>query len=161
MCGNAGKMPVREAQVSYEAYIGKEYPPFTVEVEKGRLLFFAKAVGSDDPVYTDQDAARAAGYPGLPAPPTFAFSITMDAGQSFNVLEDMEIPLPKAVHGAQGFAYHRPIIAGDTISGRQKITNIFEKKGGALLFIETLIELQNQRSEPVCDLTSTIVVRNG
>lgn len=147
--------------MAYEEYVGKAYEPFEVEVEKGRLRFFAKAIGSDDPIYCDEDAARSAGYAGLPAPPTFAFSITMDAGQSFNVLEDMGIPLPKAVHGAQGFTYHKPIIAGDVISGQQVISKIYEKKGGALLFIETDIELKNQNGETVCDLQSTIVVRNG
>jgi len=147
--------------MSYDGFVGKTYPPFEIEVEKGRLRFFAKATGAADPIYVDEDAAKAAGYPGLPAPPTFAFSITMDAGQSFNVLEDMDIPVQKAVHGAQGFTYHRPIIAGDVISGAQKVTNVYEKKGGALLFIETLIALTNQNDEPVCDLASTIIVRNG
>ena len=147
--------------MDYAPYIGKEYPPFTVEVEKGRLRLFAKAVGLDDPVFTDEEAAREAGYASLPAPPTFPYSVTMDAGQSFNVLEDLGVPMTKAVHGGQGFTYHQPICAGDTITGRQKISNIFEKRGGALVFIETEIELRNQRDEPVCDLRSTIVVRNG
>lgn len=147
--------------VAYQEFVGKEYAPFTVEVEKGRLRLFAKAVGIDDPIHVDEDAARAAGYPSLPAPPTFAFSITMDAGQSFNVLDDMGIALPRAVHGGQGFTYHKAICAGDVITGRQTITNVYEKKGGALLFIETRIGLDNQHGERVCDLDSTIVVRNG
>ncbi len=147
--------------LSYDAFINKEYPPFEIEVERGRLRFFAKATGATNPIYFNDTAARAAGYADIPAPPSFAYCITMDAGQSFNVLEDMDIPLPKAVHGAQGFVFHKTIIAGDVISGRQKITNIFEKKGGVLLFIETLIALKNQDDEPVCDLTSTIIVRNG
>ncbi|MCC2112639.1 MAG: MaoC family dehydratase N-terminal domain-containing protein, partial [Hyphomicrobiales bacterium] len=66
-----------------------------------------------------------------------------------------------SVHGEQGFIYHRPIYGGDTISGSQKIVDIFEKKGGALVFILTEIDLANQHGEPVCELTSTIVVRRG
>ena len=50
-------------------HIGLELPPQTAEIEKGRLRFFAKATGQTDPVYTDEDAAIAAGYPSLPAPP--------------------------------------------------------------------------------------------
>ena len=60
-------------------FIGHRMPPFTVDVEKGRLRFFAKATGQDDPVYHDESAARAAGYPGLPVPPTFFFCLEMDA----------------------------------------------------------------------------------
>lgn len=141
-------------------FAGKTYPPFSVEVEKGRLRLFAKAIGSTDPIFVDEDAARKAGYVGLPVPPTFPFSLTMDAGQSFNVLADMKVAMERAVHGGQGFRYVRPICAGDTITGQQKVIAIHEKKGGALLFIETEIRLENQRGEHVCDLTSTVIVRN-
>ena len=48
--------------------IGHEFPSFTAEVEKGRLKFFAKAIGETDPIYTDEAAALAAGYRALPAP---------------------------------------------------------------------------------------------
>jgi len=147
--------------MAYEEFIGKTYAPFSVEVEKGRLRLFAKATGATDPIYTDESAARDAGYTDLPAPPSYAFSVAMDGGQPFNVLEDMRIPLTKVVHGHQGFVYHRLICAGDVIGGLQTVRNVYEKKGGALMFIETEISLTNQRGEPVCDLQSTIVVRNG
>ena len=147
--------------MQYDKFIGKEYAPFTFEVEKGRLRMFAKATGLTDPIYSDEAAAKAAGYRSIPAPPTFPYSITMDAGQSFNVLEDMGIPLPKAVHGGQRFIYHAAVCAGDVITGRQKVTNIYDKKGGALVFIETEIRLRNQLGEVVGDLYSTVVVRNS
>jgi acyl dehydratase len=147
--------------MAYSDYIGREYEPFTVDVEKGRIRFFADAIGEEDPIYRDEEAARAAGYPGIPVPPTFPFTITMDADQSFNILHDMGIPVTKAVHGAQSFTYHRPICAGDVITGRQRVADVFEKKGGALLFIIAETALENERGEHVCDLQSTIVVRNG
>ena len=147
--------------MGYEDFIGKVYPSFTVEIEAGRLRKFADAVGEADPVYTDEDAARVAGYASLPAPPTFPYCLAMDAGQSFNILEDMGVPLPRAVHGAQGFTYRRAICAGDVITGTQKVTAVYEKKGGALLFIEAVIDMVNQRGEEVCELRSTVVVRNG
>ncbi|MBC8258107.1 MAG: MaoC family dehydratase N-terminal domain-containing protein [SAR324 cluster bacterium] len=147
--------------MDYKNYINKTYEPFTIEVEKGRLRFFAQAIGEQNPIYQEESTAQEAGYESIPAPLTFPFSITMDAGQSFNVLEDMGIPKTKAVHGEQGFIYHKPICADDVVTGQQKIVDIYEKKGGALLFIVTEISLSNQRNEPVCDLQSTIVVRNG
>ncbi len=51
--------------------------------------------------------------------------------------------------------------AGDVVTGQQKITDIYEKKGGALLFIVMEISLSNQLNELVCELQSTIVVRNA
>ncbi len=142
-------------------FIGKVYQPFTAEFETERLRRFAEAIGETDPIYTDEDAARAVGYASLPAPPTFPYCLAMDAGQSFNILADMGVPLAKAVHGAQGFVYKKAICAGDVITGTQKVANIFEKKGGALVFIEAVIEMVNQAGDSVCDLHSTIVVRNG
>ncbi|MGR3780209.1 MAG: FAS1-like dehydratase domain-containing protein, partial [Albimonas sp.] len=58
-------------------YIGREMAPLTVDVERGQLLFFAKATGQTDPIYIDEAAARAAGYRALPAPPTFLFSLDL------------------------------------------------------------------------------------
>ena len=54
-----------------KSYIGHVFPAFTAEVERGRLRFFAKAIGGSNPIYTDEEAAKAAGYRALPAPPTF------------------------------------------------------------------------------------------
>jgi hypothetical protein len=59
-------------------YIGYVSAPFTTQVERGRLRFFAKAISETDPVYTDEAAARAAGHPALPVPPTFFFCLEMD-----------------------------------------------------------------------------------
>ena len=147
--------------MKYDTFVGKEYEAFTIEVEKGRIGLFAGAIGVDDPIYSDGDLARAAGYHAVPAPPTFPYSITMDAGQSFNVLDDLGIRRETAVHGGQRFVYHNPICAGDTVTGRQKVVDIHEKKGGALIFIETETRLWNQDGNAVCDLYSTIIVRNG
>lgn len=141
--------------------VGREYPPFSVEVEKGRLRAFAKAIGETNPVYFDEAAAHAAGYRSLPAPPTFPFTIIMDAEQGFKVHEDFGIAKAQTVHGEQGFVYHGDICAGDVISGRQRIVGFVEKKGGALQFITTEIALVNQDGRPVCDLRTVIVVRNG
>ena len=50
-------------------YIGRALASHTVEVEKGRLRFFAKVIGETNPIYTDEAEARDAGYASLPTPP--------------------------------------------------------------------------------------------
>jgi len=113
-----------------KSFIGRELPPSTLTLERGRLRFFAQAIGETDPVYSDVDAARAAGYADLPAPPTFLFAAELDSGQSMALLELLQIPLAKLLHGEQGFTYHRAACAGDTITVRPRITDIYDKKGG-------------------------------
>jgi acyl dehydratase len=145
--------------LSPESLVGKEYAPFTVEVEKGRLRLFAKAIGETNPIYTDEDAARAAGYPSLPAPPTFAFSLIMDAEQPLKVLEDLQVDKTKTMHGEQGFIYHRPICAGDRITGRQRVLETYEKKNGVFRFVVTETKLENQHHQPTADLRTVIIIR--
>ncbi|MBZ0129196.1 MAG: MaoC family dehydratase N-terminal domain-containing protein [Rhodobacteraceae bacterium] len=142
-------------------FLGKTYPKFSVAVERGRIAQFARSIGTDDAVFFDEDAAKQQGYRAIPAPPTFAYSITMDAGQAFNVLEDMGVEKSKAMHGEQGFTYFADICAGDTITGQQKVTDIYDKKNGALIFFVTEMKLENQAGTHVADLHSVIVIRNG
>ena len=59
-------------------WIGHDLQTSTMTIERGRLRLFAKAIGETDPVYTDVEAAKAAGYPDLPAPPTFIFGIELE-----------------------------------------------------------------------------------
>jgi len=156
--------PGRETPPSalgWQAIVGKTYASFTVEVEKRWIRTFAEAIGADDPVYRDEAAASALGHPAIPAPPTFAFTLAMERAQPFLVLEDLAIDKRRTMHGEQSFVYQRPIHAGDVIRGAQKVVAIYDKKGGALTFIVTETTLTNQREEKVCELATTIVVRNG
>ena len=53
------------------AAVGKESDPTTLEIDKTSVRMFARAVGYTDPVYYDEEAAKAAGYRSLPAPPGY------------------------------------------------------------------------------------------
>ena len=142
-------------------FIGKEYPPFTASVDPWRVGFFAHAIGDSSELYSDATAAGAAGYRDIPAPPTLPFSLSMDHNQSFMVLADLAIDITRAMHGEQSFRYHGDICSGDVLTGRQKVVDIYEKKGGALLFIVTETRFDNQQGDHVCDMGTTIVVRQG
>lgn len=144
-----------------EDLTGKSYPPFSVEIERGRLRMFAQAIGETNPIHTDEAAARQAGYASLPAPPTFAFTITMDAGQPFKVLDDLGVDKTRSIHAEQSFDYLEPICAGDTITGVQRVVETYEKKGGAMRFIVTETALRNQHDRAVAVLRSVIIVRQG
>lgn len=141
--------------------LGKEYPPFEVKVDKRWIRSFAEAIGETNPIHRDEGAARAAGFRGLVAPPTFPFAVVMEAGQSFMVLDELGVDKTRAMHAEQSFEYFADLCAGDTITGRQKVVEQFDKKGGALHFVVTQFRLDNQRGEHVCDLRTTVVVRVG
>src|SRR3989442_3496101 len=102
-------------------WIGHELPASVLPIERSRLQFFAKAIGETDPIYTDQAAARDAGYPDLPAPPTFLFAAELDSGASDRLLTDLQIPIAKLLHGEQSFSYHPPACAGHTVNLRSTV----------------------------------------
>ncbi|MEU3461136.1 MaoC family dehydratase N-terminal domain-containing protein [Streptomyces sp. NPDC006733] len=104
-----------------------ELAPFEVVIERGRLRMFAASIGESDPACTDVEAARAAGHPDLPVPPTFLFSVELDGPRPFAFLEDLGIDLATVLHGEQSFTYHRPVHAGDTITVRQRIVSATAK----------------------------------
>jgi acyl dehydratase len=141
-------------------HIGRTTTPQTVDVEKGRLKFFAKAIGETDPVYTDEAAARAAGYKALPAPPTFAFCLEMETNSLWDNIAAMGVPVGKILHGSQTFKYHASICAGDRVTFQTKVSDVYDKKGGALEFIVEDTTARNQDGALVAELQRVIVVRN-
>jgi acyl dehydratase len=143
-----------------KAWIGRELPASTLSIERTRLQFFAKAVGETRPEYLDVAAARLAGYEDLPAPPTFLMAAELDSGASDRLLRDLQIPLSKLLHGEQSFTYLKPICAGDVITLRSIISDIYDKKGGALEFVVKDSRAVNQRNELVAELRTVIVCRH-
>jgi acyl dehydratase len=141
-------------------WIGHELPASVLPIERTRLQFFAKAIGETDPVYTDAAAARDAGYADLPAPPTFLFAAELDSGASNRLLDDLQIPLSKLLHGEQSFSYHKPACVGDTVTVRSTISDIYDKKNGALEFVVKTSRATNQRDELVAELRTVIVCRH-
>lgn len=140
--------------------IGKTFETLEVDVEKGQLVFFARTVGEQNPVYNDESAARQAGYPSIPAPPTFLFSLSLARPESWSRYTEMGLDLGKILHGEQQFEYYAAICAGDRISLSTSITDIYDKKGGALEFIIETTTATNQHNKVVAKLTQTVVARN-
>lgn len=105
-------------------FIGYRSSPFTVEVEKGRLRLFARAIGESDPIYFDEALARAAGYRSLPVPPTFFFCLEMERPDPYDWFEALAIPLGQTLHGEQAFTYHRTACAGEVLTFDAEVIDI-------------------------------------
>jgi len=141
-------------------WIGHELPASVLPIERTRLRFFAKAIGETDPVYTEVAAAQAAGHADLPVPPTFLFAAELDSGAAFRLIDDLQIPIAKLLHGEQSFSFHKPACAGDTVTVRSTVSDIYDKKNGALEFVVKLSRATNQRDELVAELRSVLVCKN-
>ncbi|WP_405904157.1 MaoC family dehydratase N-terminal domain-containing protein [Streptomyces sp. NBC_00656] len=139
--------------------IGTRIPTNTVDIERGQLRFFAKAIGDTDPVHSDLAAAKAAGHRDLLVPPTYLFCADSARSDGFNFLEFAEIDIRHILHGEQGFTYHRPVYAGDTLTFETTVSDIYSKKGGALEFLVQATAVTRD-GELVAEIHKSLVVRN-
>ena len=68
--------------------------------------------------------------------------------------------LGQLLHGEQGFVYHTPIFAGDRITVKKKVADIYDKKNGKLEFIITENDFINQDGVKVAETRTNYVIRN-
>jgi acyl dehydratase len=139
-------------------FIGKTYPdtpPYAIGREK--LREFANAIGDSSPVFHDLEAARALGYSDLPAPPTFAFAVTMRAMATAMFDPELGLNYALVVHGEQGFEYRRPLQAGDDVVVKSFIADIGSR--GRNEFLVTQADVVTLDGELVVSTRSVIVSR--
>jgi acyl dehydratase len=128
--------------------IGKTYPATTYAVGREKIREYASAVGETNPLYFDVDAARAAGYADVVAPPMFA---VVYAGRSLGpALFDPEVGIdfPNMLHAGQEFAWGPVVVAGDEITTTLTVQSI-EARGG-MGFYDFVSDSRNERGETVC-----------
>jgi acyl dehydratase len=140
------------------SFVGRSYPPSRAyEVGREKIREFADAIGDPDPVYRDADAARAAGYLDVIAPPTFAIVVTMPAQEALVCDPDLGLDYSKVVHREQSFQQHRPIRAGDRLVTTVHVDDIRTAAGSDLL--TTRCEVSTEAGEPVLTARAVIVAR--
>jgi acyl dehydratase len=141
-----------------QSFIGREYPPSPAyEVSREKLREFADAIGDPSPVYRDVEAARAAGYPDVIAPPTFAVLISMKANDAIIGDPDLGLDYSRVVHGDQSFVHHRPIVAGDRLVAVGHVDDVMTRAGNDFLSVRA--ELATENGEPVTTSRATLVAR--
>lgn len=137
---------------------GNTGPPVVMQVERGKIREFARAIRDDNPIYFDDDhALRTIG--GIMPPPTFTMSLALwDDARGRPPL--LSYDRRRLLHGEQEFEYLQPVYAGDTLTGVTRVADVFEKRGargGTMTFgvLETVFT--NQRGERVLIARSTVI----
>jgi acyl dehydratase len=139
-------------------FIGREFPPSEpYEVSRVKIKEFADAIGDPNPVYRDQDAAKAAGHSDVIAPPTFPIVITLGNPS----LHDPELGLNFAmvVHGEQRFEYQRPLRAGDVVVTEAKIAGIRSIGRNERLDVRTVVK--TVEGEHICTSYNVFIERGA
>lgn len=105
--------------------VGSYSETFHVDVEKGAIRKFADAIGDLNPLFRDEDVARARGYAGVVAPPTFPTCFRPPAEPPWFQHLDRR----RVVAGQMSFDYRCPIVAGMRLSCRLRFVGVEDKRG--------------------------------
>ncbi len=137
--------------------VGKTYAPTVYAVGREKIKEYALAVGETNPLHLDPEAARAAGFRDVVAPPMFC---VVYCGQSMGpAVFDPEVGINFAllVHGGQEFVWGPLVVAGDEITTTVSVKSIEERAGNGFYVFES--QSVNQDGETVCTGTWTNIVR--
>lgn len=151
--------------------VGKVFPPYIFEVEKGKIAEFAMAVsqkeskGQVKPIYVDSGAAKAASYKDVIPTSTFQTCFLLwGGGGLIPMLQEVGIDLIRLLHGEEEYEYLLPIHPGDVMTGVTRVVEMYdkEKKGKPGKFMEFTVleaEIRNQRGELAIRARTTLVER--
>jgi acyl dehydratase len=139
-------------------FAGRSFPPSEpYEVSRVKIAEFAQAIGDPSPLCRDRQAAQAAGYPDVIAPPTFAIVISMASSGHAIADDDLGLDYSMVVHGEQRFEHTRPLHAGDVVVAQTTITDITPRR--TMTMLTTRTDITTTGGEHVCTALSTLVER--
>jgi acyl dehydratase len=141
---------------------GDESPPFAFEVTRERIADYCRAVRSDNPIYLDDDAARAEGLPGIVAPPTMCYTyapmrrVDLIASRGYVAPEQSQYAPRSTPFVATEITFVGALVRpGDLITSTTRLQRKWERKGNR--FITFLITGGNQRGETVAEYTYSCI----
>jgi len=134
--------------------------PVSAVVTRRESQRYARAVGDLSPIYFDEAAARAAGYDGLVAPPTFVGHVVVEGAELDDLRVDgmwtdrgpkVRLAVSRSMFGGEEWEFHHPVLVGDTITAQRRLGNVEEKDGRSGRFVLTHFEttFTNQHGEVV------------
>jgi acyl dehydratase len=127
--------------------LGVPFPSGSQEVTRDLILGFCRTTGETDPLFTDVDAARRAGYPDLLAPPTLCMLLFRGAGRP-----NIQLRFGKSrLQAGQAVEALAPVVAGDVLTGTTMLKDVYAKTGrsGTMVFVVWEVTATNQRGERV------------
>jgi len=152
--------------VADQSKLGFEFPVYTFTVEKEKIIEFAIAVSQKEnkeqinPIYYDEEAAKKAGYQGIPLPPTFlTSSFFWTGGGLIGTANILGIDLSRLLHREEEYEYFGSIYAGDVITRKMKVVDMIKKGTGKKSVEVTVLEAEliNQRGELVIKSLSRLI----
>jgi hypothetical protein len=136
------------------AALGSTGKPFSVAIERGKIMEFAAATRSSNPAYWADERP--------PVPPTFLTTQMFWqewAGAGANPWHAVELDQKRGMHAEQEYVFHGPPPrAGTTLTAQSRITDIYQKegrRGGTLTFAIMVTEFRDESGRLVAEARLT------
>ena len=157
--------------------IGRPTSRGTIAIERGPVSNFAAAVKDENPIYASAEAAKEAGFDGIPAPPTFGFSMAhwgkfpetqpppdpaLEGNPMMEIMGGLMAKGGMILHGEEEFIYHRPVVVGDVLHEEGKVTDYYTKESGdrTMTFLVTENEYRDESGELVLTTRMNLIHRS-
>ena len=151
--------------------IGRSGPPIHGTVTARDIHRFAIACGDDDPAYRSSEAAHAAGFAAIPAPPMMLTStIEWGAGPPLDELRqdgsgvgrESWLPLEgmRLMGGGQDVTFHADVLAETEFVGEVVLEDVQRKDGRSPLLLLTITtEYRTATGEALATCRETLIAR--
>jgi acyl dehydratase len=145
-------------QLEYDRSLhGKEHQAGPFEVTPHLIREFSCGIGDANPLFTDEAAARAAGFKGLVAPPTLCTIFVRGVE-----LPDIKLQFGRArFHAGQRVQPQATVVAGDRLTASSHLKEVYPKTGrsGTMVFIVWETTFRNQDGDVVANVQESYAVR--
>jgi hypothetical protein len=122
-------------------------------IELGKIREFAQATRSSNPAYLRS--------PDPVSPPTFLATSKFWSGPESNPMGGNAVNRARLLHGEQEFVFHGPPPrAGARLTGVTRVDKIYEKqgkRGGTMMFAETVTEFRDESGTLVAESRTTLI----
>jgi acyl dehydratase len=143
--------------------------PVTATITARESQRYAMAVDDLNPVYFDEDAAKAAGYRTLVAPPTFVGHVVAATKPQAELRPDglyqggprLGLRVKRVMAGGDQWEFLMPPYVGDVITAETRLHSLDQRDGRSGAFVTTVTQttFTNQDGELVARLLQTGIAR--
>ena len=132
-------------------FTGSVFDEIDLDVDAESLADFAKACGELDPKYVDP------AHPDFQAVPNYATRIH----GTRQLPKDFPVEMQRCFDAGKSVVVHAPVRAGEKITGKSEIADIYEKTGrsGSMLFIVHRMNFYGRGNVPLATVDWRLVQR--
>jgi acyl dehydratase len=134
------------------------------------IHYFARVLGDDATIYTDPEAARAAGYDSIIAPPTFICETLQysdrEPDENGYIGHTWDVPMEGwwRVRGGNLYKFYQPVVPSDILRVDWRVESVRESKdstGKPIVIVIQLATYYNQKNEKLAENFETVIYRRN